>query len=222
MPIDIIFFIAFAIGFRHGYTRGIISTVFNIMAYVFGIVLAFKITPTTTNLLERLFNSQNPSMYIAAFLVNLAILMFAMRQTANALEGLMNAIYLGAINRVLGGVVMGVVAIVIYSVLVWFSVKVEFVNNATLAESRTYPFLKDLPGKAKTALVRLKPMAAEVWDSSLSWMDRLEKYGLEKTEGKQKVYEIPEDPDGPAIEDEPTSAPTGRRPSVADDNGIEY
>lgn len=222
MPIDIIFFIAFAIGFRHGYTRGIISTVFNIMAYIFGIVLAFKITPTTTNILERLFNSQNPTMFIAAFLVNLTIIMFAMRQVANALEGIMNAVYLGAINRLLGGAVMGVLAIVIYSVLVWFAVKVDFVNSITLAESRTYPFLKDLPGKAKTALTRLKPVASEVWDSSLSWMDRLEKYGLEKTEGKQKVYEIPEDPDGPAIEDEPAPASGTRRPSVAEDNGIEY
>jgi membrane protein required for colicin V production len=223
MPIDIAFLIAFALGFRHGYTRGIISTVFNVLAYIFGVVLAFKITPTTTNILERLFNSENPTMFIAAFLVNVLIIMFAMRQVANAMEGLMNAVYLGAINRVLGGAVMSCVSILILSVLVWFAVKVEFVNKVTLEESKTYPFLKDLPGKAKTVALRLKPVASEVWDSSMSWMDRLEKYGLEKTEGKQKIYDIPKDPDGPAIEDEPVTQPTSsRKPSVAEDNGIEY
>lgn len=223
MPIDITFLIAFALGFRHGYTRGIISTVFNVLAYIFGVVLAFKITPTTTNILERLFNSQNPTMFIAAFLVNVVIIMFAMRQVANAMEGVMNAVYLGAINRVLGGAVMAGVSILIYSVLVWFSVRVQFINDTTLSESRTYPFLKDLPGRAKIVATRLKPVATEVWDSSLSWMDRLEKYGLEKTEGKQKIYDIPKDPDGPAIEDEPATQPTSsRRPSVAEDNGIEY
>lgn len=223
MPIDITFLIAFALGFRHGYTRGIISTVFNVLAYIFGVVLAFKITPTTTNIMERLFNSANPTMFIAAFLVNVVIIMFAMRQVANAMEGVMNAIYLGAINRVLGGAVMSGISILIFSILVWFAVRVQFVNEATLRESRTYPFLKDLPGRAKVVALRLKPVATEVWDSSLSWMDRLEKYGLEKTEGKQKIYDIPSDPDGPAIEDEPATQPTtSRRPSVAEDNGIEY
>lgn len=223
MPIDITFLIAFALGFRHGYTRGIISTVFNVLAYIFGVVLAFKITPTTTNIMERLFNSANPTMFIAAFLVNVVIIMFAMRQVANAMEGVMNAIYLGAINRILGGAVMSGISILIFSILVWFAVRVQFVNEATLRESRTYPFLKDLPGRAKVVALRLKPVATEVWDSSLSWMDRLEKYGLEKTEGKQKIYDIPSDPDGPAIEDEPATQPTtSRRPSVAEDNGIEY
>lgn len=223
MPIDITFLIAFALGFRHGYTRGIISTVFNVLAYIFGVVLAFKITPTTTNIMERLFNSENPSMFIAAFLVNVVIIMFMLRQTANAMEGVLNAVYLGAINRVLGGAVMSGVSILIFSILVWFAVRVQFVNEATLRESRTYPFLKDLPGRAKSVAIRLKPVATEVWDSSLSWMDRLEKFGVEKTDGQQKIYDIPSDPDGPAIEDEPATQPTGsRRPSVAEDNGIEY
>lgn len=223
MPIDITFLIAFALGFRHGYTRGIISTVFNVLAYIFGVVLAFKITPTTTNIMERLFNSANPSMFIAAFLVNVVIIMFMLRQTANAVEGVLNAVYLGAINRVLGGAVMSGVSILIFSILVWFAVRVQFVNEATIRESRTYPFLKDLPGRAKSVAIRLKPVATEVWDGSLSWMDRLEKFGVDKTDGQQKIYDIPKDPDGPAIEDEPATQPTGsRRPSVAEDNGIEY
>lgn len=222
MPIDITFLIAFALGFRHGYTRGIISTVFNVLAYIFGVVLAFKITPTTTNIMERLFNSANPSMFIAAFLVNVVIIMFMLRQTANAVEGVLNAVYLGAINRVLGGAVMSGVSILIFSILVWFAVRVQFVNDATLQESRTYPFLKDLPGRAKSVAIRLKPVATEVWDSSLSWMDRLEKFGIDKTDGQQKIYDIPKDPDGPAIEDEPATQPSSRRPSVAEDNGIEY
>ncbi len=41
MPIDLLFIIVFGFGFRHGYTQGIITTVFNTLAYVFGIVLAF-------------------------------------------------------------------------------------------------------------------------------------------------------------------------------------
>jgi uncharacterized membrane protein required for colicin V production len=220
MPIDIILIAVFGYGFWQGYSRGIIGTVFNVLAYVFGITLAFKITPTTTNLLERLFNSDNPFMYVAAFVVNVTLIMFILRQAAGGMEGAFRAAYLGTVNQLLGGLLTAFLMVVVYSVLLWFVVKVQFVNEATLAESRTYQaFLKDLPGRAKEVAVRFKPMATDLWNNSLSWMDRLEKYGVEKTENKPKIYEIPDD--GTGIEDEPEAAERPRAKPAASDSGIE-
>ena len=85
MAIDIVFLAVFAYGFWVGYSRGIIGTVFNFAAYIFGFVLAFKITPTTTNILESLLHSDNPSMFIAAFIVNLVFIMFVLRQAARGI-----------------------------------------------------------------------------------------------------------------------------------------
>lgn len=221
MPIDLLFLVALGLGFRYGYMQGIIGTVFNLLAYLFGIVLAFKITPTTTNILEGMFNSKNPSLFIVAFIVNLGLIMLMLRSTARALEKGFQAIYLGFFNRVLGGAVMGALAVVIYSVLLWFAVKVSFINEATIAQSRTYPFLKDVPGRAKTLAVRLKPFATEMWDESLKWMDDLEEYGIQKTETAPKVYEVPE-PNNSGIEEEPEqSAPRQNPPAAADNGGIE-
>ena len=117
MPIDLIFIIAFGLGFRHGYTQGIISTLFNVLAYVFGVILAFKITPTTTNVLERAFNTENPTVFIAAFLVNISLIMFMLRATARAFEKGLQAVYLGFFNRVLGGSLMAGLAVLIYAIL---------------------------------------------------------------------------------------------------------
>lgn len=219
MPIDLIFIIVFGLGFRHGYVNGIISTIFNLVAYVFGIVLAFKVTPAMTNILERVFHSQNPSMFLGAFLVNVVIIMLVLRQTAKILEGALSAIYLGVFNRVLGGAVMGSLAILIYSILLWFAVRVNFVNDATVAESRTYPLLKDLPTRAKEVGVRFQPMAREMWDTSLSWMDKLETYGVKKTEAMpNRIYDIPDD--GKPIESVPQeSTPSVRRAPVPADEG---
>jgi uncharacterized membrane protein required for colicin V production len=225
MPIDIIFIAAFGYGFWQGYSRGIIGTVFNILAYVFGITLAFKITPTTTNILERMFNSQNPTMFIAAFIVNLILIMFVLRMAAKSLEGVFQAVYLGFINQILGGVFMGSMMVLVYSVLLWFFVKVQFLNEVTIAESRAYPFLKDLPAEAKVVLTRFKPFAEEVWGTSLNWMDRLERYGEQKTgEGdKARIYELPDDKDGKTIEDDPLeeTQPNIRRIKPADEPVIE-
>lgn len=219
MPIDLIFIIAFGLGFRHGYTQGIISTVFNVLAYVFGIILAFKVTPMTTNILERLFNSQNPTVFIAAFLVNISLIMFMLRATASAFEKGLQAVYLGFINRVLGGTLMAGLGVLVYSILLWFAVKVQLINEATIRESRTYPLLEKMPGAAKQVAMQLRPFAEEVWDTSLSWMNRLDKFGVEKTGGQPKVY-VPQGDTG--IEEEPdpnTNRPLS--PPAADEDGLE-
>ncbi len=223
MAIDIVFLAVFAYGFWVGYSRGIIGTVFNFAAYIFGFVLAFKITPTTTNILESLLHSDNPSMFIAAFIVNLVFIMFVLRQAARGMESAFQAVYLGVINQTLGGVLMAGLGIVIYSVLIWFLVQVRFLNDQTLAESKSYPFLKDLPGKAKDVALRTKPFAEDIWSNSMNWMDRLEQYGIQKTSTKPNIYQVPDD--GKAIEDDgeesvPTTSTT--RPVYPEDSdGIE-
>lgn len=221
MPIDLIFIAVFGLGFRHGYSNGIISTVFNLIAYVFGIMLAFKVTPAMTNILEKMFNSQNPSMFLAAFIVNVVIIMLVLRQAARILEGFLQAIYLGVLNRVLGGAVMAALSILVYSILLWFAVRVHFVNDTTLAESRVYPLLRDVPARAKELGLRFRPMAREIWDTSLSWMDKLDTYGTKKTDPGPKVYELPDNGKPPIEADPQEPAPRFRPAPAAPANGIE-
>jgi membrane protein required for colicin V production len=196
MPIDIIFLASFFFGFWKGYTQGIIGTVFNLIAYIFGVTLAFKVTPTMTNILERLFNSTNPTMFLAAFIVNLLLIMMVLRMFTRSLERASEAAYLGYFNSILGGVLLGGFSVMIYSVLIWFLVKVHFLNDATLAESRAYPLLEKLPGHAKNIAVRIKPLAEDIWGTSINWMDKLESYGIEKTEAPAKIYDPEDGKDG--------------------------
>ncbi len=221
MPIDILFLIALAYGFWQGFNHGVIATVFNVLAYLFGITLAFKVTPTTTNIMETLFHSTNPMMYIGAFVVNVLLIMFIMRVFARSLEKAFNAAYLGIVNQALGAVLMGGFYILICSILVWFMVKAQFLNEDTIAESKTYPMLEPLPMKAFETAVRFKPFAEEAWGTSMTWMDRLQKYGDEKTkktnEGTPKIYK----PGDTNIETDPNGSSTKTNYPPEDPDGIE-
>jgi membrane protein required for colicin V production len=220
MPIDLLFLIALGLGFWHGYSKGIIGTVFNVLALLFGVVLAFKIAPTTTEILKRMFNSDNPSFFIAAFLLNMGLIVFMLRATANALEKGMQAVYLGFINRVLGGSLMGGLSLLIYSVLLWFVIQVKLISDDTLDKSKTYPLLKEMPGSAKQVAVRLLPFAEEMWSTSMNWIGEVDNFGGPKTEEPPKVIETPEGDTG--IEENPDGQPA--RPlqlPAANEDGIE-
>lgn len=224
MPIDLLCIVAFFYGFWRGYSQGIIRTVFNVAAYVFGIVLAFKMTPTATNILEQMFHTKNPMMFLAAFVVNVVFIMFLLRAAAKGLEGVLNSLYIGVVNQALGGAIMGMIGVLIFSVLVWFGAKSGMLNDETIAESRTFPFLKELPGKAKVAAERFKPFALDAWETSLNWMDRLENYGEQETKGKgdqPRIYQLPDD-GSTGIESQPEdSRPRQRSADTDDGTGIE-
>jgi membrane protein required for colicin V production len=202
MPIDLVFLVVLFYGFWKGYNRGIISTVFSLGAYIFGFILAFKITPTTTNILEAMFHSTNPIMFLAAFAVNVLFILFIIRMAANSAETVFQAAALGIFNRFLGAMLVGAFSVLIYSILIWFLVKIQFLNEATVVESRSYPVLKEMPGRAKAIATRFTPFLKDVWGTTINWMDRLQSYGMEKTEGPSKIY----DPDkSKGIENEPAS-----------------
>ncbi|MBL7775702.1 MAG: CvpA family protein [Saprospiraceae bacterium] len=223
MPIDLICMVAFFYGFWRGFNQGIIGTVFNILAYIFGIVFAFKMTPTATNILEKLFNSDNPMMFMAAFVVNLVFIMFVIRQAAKGFEGVLRSLYLNVINQAIGGAIMGMVGVLIFSILVWFGDKAGMVSEQTVQESRTYPFLIELPGKAKVVADRMKPFLLDTWDTSIKWMNKLEDYGEKKTNepgatDQPHIYQIPDDGRS-GIESEPAQS---QRPIYEDTgSGIE-
>lgn len=221
MPIDFVFIIALGLGFWHGYSKGIIGTVFNVLAYVFGVVIAFKMAPTTTDILKRIFNSENPSFFIAAFLLNMGLIMFMLRATANAFEKGLQAVYLGFINRVLGGSLMAGLALLVYSVLLWFVVQVKIVNEETIKQSKTYPLLEKMPGAAKEVAVRLTPFAKEMWDTSMDWIGEVDKFGGQKPEDLPKLIDTQKT--DPGIEEEPADQPANRppQPPPSDEDGIE-
>ena len=224
MTIDVICLVAFAYGCWQGYNRGIIGTVFNLLAYVFGSIIAFKMAPLTTDMLERLSNSHNPTLYIAALLLNIFVILFILRQAAKGMEGIFEAAYLGQLNKFAGALLTGGFLVLVFSVILWFLVKVQFLSDATIAQSRTYPILVEMPPRAKNIAVRFGPMAEGLWDDSMKWINRLDQYGAQATPNKPKIYEIPDDDN--AIEKEAESPSDDKpariyRPADSGNDGIE-
>ncbi len=207
MAIDLICALVALYGFWQGYNRGIISTIFNILTYVFGLVVALKVTPITTQILENLFKSDNPLMFIAGFLVNIFLVVFILKQAAKGMENLLNVAHLGIINQVLGGGISAMLSVLVYSVLIWFGVKSHILNDRLLADSRTYkPLLEPLPPRAKDFAMRLKPLAEEGWNTFSVWLSRLDEYKKEGGDtpstpissgqtSERKIFDLPDTKD---------------------------
>lgn len=179
-------------GFYLGFSRGIISTIFTIISFTFGMMAAFKFSPAMTKFLEDVFSTSNPLMFIAGFLLSFVITMVFLRLIARGLETLLETAQINIINQILGGVLLSGMMILVYSMLLWFSEQSRLVDEASKEQSFTYTYLQEFPGQVWSFGERLKPTFEEFWDYSVDMMDRLEEMSVERTESEPDIYDIEE------------------------------
>ncbi|MEM1121520.1 MAG: CvpA family protein [Bacteroidota bacterium] len=193
MTLDIIFVLVAAFGFWTGYSRGIIKTVFTILSFTIGLLAAFKMAPAFTNFLEDLTKSTNPLMFIAGFFLSFVIMMVILRLISRGLEGLLKSANINFINQIVGGVVLGAGAILLYSTLLWFAEKSHMIDQQTKDTSITYRYTKEFPGQMKVVGNTLKPVFTDFWNEALDFMDKMEDMSVQRSETDPTIYDIEED-----------------------------
>ena len=196
MTLDIIFVLVAALGFWAGYSRGIIKTFFTVVSFTIGLLAAFKMAPAFTKFLEDLTKNTNPLMFIAGFLLSFIIMMVVLRLIARALEGLLKSANINFINQIIGGAVLGALAILVYSAMVWFADKSHMIDQNTKDTSLTYIYTKEFPGQMMVVGEQLKPIFTDFWNEALDFMDRMEDLSVQRSEADPTIYDIEEDEEG--------------------------
>lgn len=209
MAIDLLFLIAAGYGFFIGYSRGIVQTIFTALAYLFGLMAAFKFAPIATDILVNLFGNDSALMVLVGFTVTFFITILVIRLISNGIEELLEVAHVNIVNQFAGGILMASFIVLIYSVLVWFADEARLIEEKTKEQSISYEFLKAYPMKAKKVGVAFLPVFQTFWDQSVTLMDKLKKTGVEKIESDPHIYDIPDDtktnPNLPSPEKKPST-----------------
>lgn len=194
MAIDILFLVAAGYGFFVGYSRGIVQTVFTALAYMFGLMVAFKFAPVVTDVLVSLTGSDSALMIVVGFAVAFFLTIIVVRMISNGIEELLQVAHVNIINQFVGGVFMATIIVLIYSVLVWFADEAALIEPSTKTQAISYPFLKEYPGRAKKVSVAFMPIFENFMDQSKDILDKLKKRtgGVEKSESNIHIYDIDE------------------------------
>ncbi|NNE28666.1 MAG: CvpA family protein [Saprospiraceae bacterium] len=175
MIIDILCLGILAIGFWMGYSRGIIRTIFGILSIFFGLLIAFKFSPVTTNLLENLFKSSNPLIFLLGFVLTFVAIMLLIRLVAKGLEKFLQKIKLNILNKVAGGILLSMVFGIFFSVLLWFVDQAGVISPRAKADSMTYPILEDVPEASRELAEKVKPLFIEFWNDANEMIEQLGK-----------------------------------------------
>jgi|APTNR8051073442_1049403.scaffolds.fasta_scaffold03814_5 membrane protein required for colicin V production len=207
MVIDVFCLVVGLSGLWIGYTRGIISTVLNLLSVLFGVMAAAKFSPAMTDLLTTLFGAGESShgfMLLAGVILTFVLTLVVFRMLARGLEEGLESFNINFINQVLGGVITALVFIFLYSLIIVFANRSRLIEDATKQDSTTYAFLEKYPEVAWGTGRRVWPIFVEFYEYSLDIMDRIDDT-VEKKESED-FFDIPDD-ENTSTDDGATTTP---------------
>jgi uncharacterized membrane protein required for colicin V production len=192
MAIDVVFLLVTLYGFHLGFTEGIIKAFFSVLSYAAGLMIAIKFSPATSRFIETGFHIKNPLIFIIGFVVTFFMGMYLIRFLADFVTGLLKMVHINFLNQIVGGIVLSLSFIIMYSVMLWFGEATGFVTPQMAAKSYSLPYLRPLPTHAQAMFSGLKPMLSDFWRESGSMMDRMERQSVKRTETEPSIYNIPD------------------------------
>ena len=163
MVIDFIGLTLVLIFFIRGYMKGIIVAVFSVIAILLGIICALKLSGWLANwLLDHNLVASGWAQLISYAILFFGVLLLV-RLVAKALESIAQLAMLGWINGVIGGMLYGFMALVVWSSLLWIGNQMHFISPETKVYSKTYVYIEPLAPWVFNHIGRLLPFAKDVF-----------------------------------------------------------
>jgi membrane protein required for colicin V production len=141
MVIDVLLALLVVIGAIRGFGKGLIVAVFTLLAYLVGLAAAMKFSHLAAEKLHPYIPVPDRWLPLIAFLLVLTVVILLVRWMAYAIQKLVEGLMLGWINRIGGMLFYCILYLTIYSILLFYLVKMHLIGQETLQRSVTYPYI---------------------------------------------------------------------------------
>lgn len=173
MIIDVAFLIALVFGFYMGFKRGIIKTLFSLVALIIAILASLKLSPLVIAAFEKALDIHPAINFLLGFVLTFIIAYFIIRIVGGRLEGAFKAINLNFINKIAGGILFSLLFVICFSSLLWFLNKSDLISDEAKESSFTYEQLEPVPMMAQGAIQSMKPLFKGFWDKTTETFDAI-------------------------------------------------
>jgi membrane protein required for colicin V production len=144
MIIDLISGLLLVLAIIKGFQRGLIVGLFSFVALIVGLAAALKLSTVVAGYIGQSVNVSAEWLPLVSFLVVFIIVVLLIRLGAKAIESAVEVVMLGWLNR-LGGILLYIAMYtLVYSVLLFYAGKMEFLQPETIHKSITYEWIQPL------------------------------------------------------------------------------
>ena len=173
MIIDIIFLILVLLAAIRGISRGLIVAIFSFLAIIIGVAAAMKLSYIVANWLQHSFNINSKWLPVLSFLIVLIGVIFLVRWIANSIQSAIKFAMLGWLNK-LGGIILYLfIYLFVYSILLFYLTKMNFIKTETIAASRTYALIEPFGPKAIDIVGKIIPVFKNIFQQLSDFFEKI-------------------------------------------------
>ncbi len=177
MLLDIIGIIIIVAFFMRGYSKGIIIAAFSFIGIVLGIIIALKLSHTLANYLYMQGVVTSSWAQIISYVILFTGVILLVRLIAKAIQSMLEAILLGVVNKIAGGLLYGILGIIIWSTMLWIGTESHLLPTKLIEQSSTYVFFAPVCPWVFEHLGRLIPFIKNIFGDLEQFFSRVNHSG---------------------------------------------
>jgi membrane protein required for colicin V production len=157
--------------FYRGFRKGAIVALCALVGVILGVLAALKLSGALgAFLLERGWVT-TAWVQLVSYLILFFGVIWLVRLLAKFVEGLVEAVLLGLVNRIIGGLIYVFIGAVCWSALLWLANRAHLLSPEIIAASKAYPYLEPLAPWVFARIGEFVPFAKGVFSSLDTFFD---------------------------------------------------
>ncbi len=142
MFIDLVFAVLIIGAIIKGYSQGLILAVFSLLALIIGLAAALKLSAVTALWLKDSIHIATKWLPFIAFAIVFLIAVALVKLGARAIQKTAEMVLLGWVNRLAGVLLYVILYTLVFSVILFYSEKLNIISEDTIAASRSYDYIR--------------------------------------------------------------------------------
>ncbi len=148
MIIDVFFVLLMIYAIIKGYRNGFVIAIFSFFGIIIGLAAAMKFSTLVADWLKNSTHISIAWLPFLSFLIVMIGILILVRLTAKLIHTAMELVLLGWLNKLSGMLLYATLFVIMYSVLLFYAVKLHFCKEDTLLSSVCYSFIQPWGPKA--------------------------------------------------------------------------
>lgn len=172
MAIDILFALAMLAAIIKGYRTGFIVGLFSFIAYYIGLAAALKLSATVAKHFSKGGETHSLWMPVLSFLLVFIVVVLIVNVVARLLKSVASLTFLGWFDKAGGALLFIIIYIFIFSILIFYAVKISLFGTETVGASKVYPYIEPIAPKMIGFLGKILPFFGDLFKELQSYLGR--------------------------------------------------
>lgn len=173
MTIDLLFLFILAMAAFRGFRQGLVVAAFSFIAFFVGLAAAIKLSAVVAGWLEESFDKPSAWWPFLAFFLVLVIVSGIIRVLAKGIEGTLNLVMLGWVNKLGGFILYAILYTLIFSVVLFYYDQIKHISPETKERSLVYSYVEPWGEWTMSALGKIIPQFKDVFQDMERFFEKV-------------------------------------------------